>query len=541
MLLPSKSCYRPGEPVTIELSPAPVARRATVTRLGTTVATVDVASDADVVTLPALPEGGYAVRVTDPPDGTDPSEAQWTAVEVLADPVARMRYGFVASYPPDRDVADVQRFFRRLHLTAAQFYDWAYRHANLVGPTEYADPLGQPVSMATVRRLAAGLRDAGTAPLGYAAVYGVGEHEWPDWRQAALLAPDGTAYSLANFLSLVDPSDPAWLEHFTADLVRATTAGGFAGFHLDQYGFPRYATRPDGRLVDVAAAFDTLIRRVREALPEAVLVFNNVNDFPTWATSRSPQNATYIEVWPPHERLADLAATFSRAKALAPTRPAIAAAYQTVYAAQPVEVADTTTRLTMATLFSHGATQLLAGEAGNVLVDPYYVNNRRAEAGTLDLLARWYDLLVAAGDVLLGPDLHDITGSVAGSFNDEVDVVAPDGVPVTGHADAGVVWRRVVHTPYGLLVHLINLTGQDETGWDTPKKPLRPVSGLRLRVRRAGSATPTVRVADPDRGPAFTTIPTTTDGNHAHTPLPPLRAWQLVLVSYHAATEELPR
>ena len=38
-----------------------------------------------------LPEGGYAVRGRG--DGVR------TAVEVLADPVARMRYGFVAELP----------------------------------------------------------------------------------------------------------------------------------------------------------------------------------------------------------------------------------------------------------------------------------------------------------------------------------------------------------------------------------------------------------------------------------------------------------
>ena len=40
---------------------------------------------------------------------------------------------------------------------------------------------------------------------------------------------------------------------------------------------------------------------------------------------------------------------------------------------------DLATSFTMATLFSHGATQLLAGEAGRVLVDPYYVDNHVAE------------------------------------------------------------------------------------------------------------------------------------------------------------------
>lgn len=538
MLLPSKTCFPPGEPLIVEVTPDSVPRRALVTHLGDPVADVVVEPGAELVVLPALPEGGYAVHVTTDGDAT----GEWTAVEVLADPTTRLRYGFVAHFPPDRDTSAVLRLFRRLHLSAGQFYDWAYRHADLIGPAEYTDPLGQPVAVSTVRAFTDGLRGIGTAPLGYAAVYGVGKDEWPRWEHAAMLKPDGVVYSLEGFLWLVDPADPDWLAHFTADLVRATEVAGFAGFHLDQYGWPRHAVRRDGRLVDVAAAFDTLIRAVREALPEAVLMINNVNDFPSWVTTGSPQNATYTEVWPPHDRLADLAAMATRSRTLAPQRPAIAAAYQTVYATQPAATADVTTRLTMATLFSHGATQLLAGEAGNVLVDPYYVNSHPAGEATLDLLARWYDLLVAAGDVLLAPNLHDITRSVAGAFNDEVDVLAPDGVPVRGDAEAGAVWRRVVQTPHGMLVHLINLTGQSETGWDTPKAEPPVVSGLRLRVRRAGAGNPTVRVADPDRSPDFTALPVTADGDHAQAELPPLAVWQLVLISYRATSiQETPR
>ena len=35
-------------------------------------------------------------------------------------------------------------------------------------------------------------------------------------------------------------------------------------------------------------------------------MFNNVNDFPTWVTAHSRQDAVYIEVWEPHVGLGDL-------------------------------------------------------------------------------------------------------------------------------------------------------------------------------------------------------------------------------------------
>ena len=522
MLLPTKARYAPGETVVVELDPFGDERVLRVEHLGVEAGTVPVAAGASSVSLPPLAEGGYGVFL----DGAH------TAVEVLADPVARMRYGFIANFNDGRDVQGVLRHFRRLHLTAAQFYDWAYRHADLVGPDQtWSDPLGQTVSLDTVRALTDGLAAGATMPIGYAAVYGVGHAEWPAWRHAALQRPDGKPYDLGGFLSLVDPSDAGWLEHFTADLRRAVEVGGFAGFHLDQYGYPRRAVRPDGRVVDVAAAFDTLIRAVRDALPHARLIFNNVNDFPAWVTTSSPQDATYTEVWSPHDTLADIAAVAVRSRALAPDRPAVLAAYQSVFDKHPAAVADTTTRLTMATLFSHGATQLLAGEAGSVLVDPYYVRNHAADPSTLRMLADWYDLLVAAGDVLFGPAVHDISRSVAGEFNNETDVLGP--VPVSFDAVPGSVWRRITQTPQGTVVHLVNLVDQTETGWDTPKAPLSNVHGLRLRVRKVSSTPPTVVVADPDRGPRFTAVRLVDDSDdYLHADLPALHAWQIVLIRY---------
>lgn len=529
MLLPTKACFAPGEPVTLEVAPAEQDRRLRVTRLGVEVETSTVVAGRADVILSGLSEGGYGLALLATPEPDAPVVATG-AVEVLADPFARMRYGFVANFAPERDIDGVLRNFRRLHLTAAQFYDWAYRHADLVGPDPvWTDPLGQPVSLATVRALAAGFTANGTAPLGYAAVYGVGKHEWPQWEHAALLRPDGTVYTLADFLSIVDPSDPAWLAHFRADLARAVATVGFAGFHLDQYGFPRRAKRRDGTIVDLSVAFDAMIRGVREELPTAKLVFNNVSDFPIWVTTRSPQDATYTEVWEPHDTLADVAAVATRARTLAPDRPAVLAAYQSVFEKAPARQAELATKFTMATLFSHGATQLLAGEANNLLVDPYYVRNYTAEQSTLDMLAEWYDLLVAAGDVLMSPHNADITRSVVGELNGELDVFGR--VLISHEPRAGVVWRRVVQTPHGTVVHLINLVGQDETGWDTPKGEPSPLTGLRLRLRRVGTEVPAVLVADPDQGPEFVTVPTTVDGEYIEAELPALSVWQLVLIA----------
>ncbi len=520
--LPSRSIYCPDEPVVLDVGDEDMVT-VHVTHLGDPMRTVRAAGPA--IDIGVLPAGGYGIEVTDA-DG----RRQHTAVDVAADVRTRLRYGFVVDYSPGRDTGEVERLLRRLHLTAVQFYDWAYRHADLLGPDDgdYADALGQPVSPDTVRRLVDATHRAGADALGYAAVYGVGNEEWPTWEHDALQAPSGTPYGLGDFLRLVDPAAPDWLAHFCADLA-AARGFGFDGFHLDQYGYPKRAVRADGHPVDLADSFDTTIGRVRAEIPDARLVFNNVNDFPTWRTTASPQDATYIEVWPPHTGLADLAAVVTRARALAPTRPVVIAAYQSVYSAAGAAEADLATAFTMATLFSHGATQLLAGENGRLLVDPYYVRNHRAEPSTLEFLARWYDFLVEYGELLLEPTAADVTGSYAGDYNGDLDVAYP-AAQVDHRPRPGSVWRRVVEVDGRLVMHLINLTGQADTDWDSPRRrPGRPGTAT-LRVRRNGPGVPRIRIADPDGPLGLTPLQVTVEGDHAVASLPDPSVWQLVVL-----------
>ncbi|MFI7063092.1 glycoside hydrolase family 66 protein [Kribbella sp. NPDC050124] len=523
-LLPSRVRFAPDERVVVEARISGPST-ATVWHLGERVREVTGTGHLDLGTLPP---GGYGVEVV------TAAGVLRTAVEV--GDAGSLRYGFVASYSPGRDVGAVADNVRRLHLTGVQFYDWAYRHADLLGGgEEYDDALGQPVALGTVRELVESCHEVGAQSYGYAAVYAVGTAEWPSWQQLALLDPQGRPYALGDFLFLLDPAEPAWLAHFTKDLRQAVDEVGFDGFHLDQYGYPKRAVRPDGAVVDVAESFVTMIEQVRHALPEAQLVFNNVNDFPTWRTKHAPQDAVYIEVWAPHVTLNHLAAVVRRARG---DKPVVIAAYQHVYDSAPADQSDLATAFTMATLFSHGATHLLAGEADRILVDPYYVRNHPAAESTLALLKRWYDFLVEHVELLMPNELADVTGSYTSTYNDDCDVTYPD-TPVTDTATPGGVWRRVVQSGNRVVVHLINLTGQRDTVWDAARETPGDTGPGQLRVRRTGSGLPRVRVADPDRSARLVDVPVRIDGDHAVAELPAPHVWQLVLVDHVPAKETI--
>jgi len=522
-ILPTRGRFETGDSVELEIRGATSGELA-VFRLGEEVLRLSHA-DGSTITLGWLPEGCYGVEFT----STDGAEAR-TAVEVDAGDRERLRYGFVVDYSPGRDLAGIRDTIRRLHLTDIQFYDWAYRHADLLGGGEvYRDALDQPISLQTVRDLIGAVKDVGAAALGYAAVYAVGPNEWARWKHQALLTASGEPYALGDFLFLVDPAAEDWLASFTSQLRYSHTQLGFSGFHLDQYGYPKRALRADGEVVDVANSFVAAIHATRASLPGARLVFNNVNDFPTWASAGAEQDAVYIEVWEPNVTLGALAEIVNRAKSVSGGKPVAIAAYQRVYDSAPAIDADLATSFTMAALFSHGATQLLAGEADRILVDPYYVRNHLVEPSTADLLRRWYDFLVEHDEVLLAPGIVEATPSYAGAYNDDCDVRF-GSIPVSGVARAGTVWRRVTIAEGRLVVHLINLFGQDDELWDAPRKTPGPTGPGTPRFRRVGAGVPRVRIADPDATPRLRDIPVEIDGDYASAVLPEFSVWQVVVI-----------
>ncbi len=533
-LLPTCTSYRPAEPIGIEVRGLAGEATLSVWRLGQPMVEQPVRGDG-IVEFAALAAGGYGIELS-----AGAQQLARTAVEVVAEARSVLRYGFVVDYRPDRELTGVQDNLRRLHLTGVQFYDWAYRHADLMGGgLTYDDALGQPVSLATVRRLIAACHEVGSDALGYAAVYAVGPQEWPKWEHDALLSAAGEPYALGNFLFVLDPAAPDWLAHLRAELAQASAELGFDGFHLDQYGYPKRAHRPDGVRVEVAASFQTMIAGVREALPDSRLVFNNVNDFPTWSTGHAPQDAVYIEVWPPHVGLQHLAQVATRARAEAGGKPVVIAAYQHVYDSTEAELADLATEFTMATLWSHGVSHLLCGEADRILVDPYYVRNHQVSPATAALLQRWYDFAVEHAELLAPPGVRgavEVTGSYAGSYNDDLDVCYAE-VDVAHDARPGTVWRRITEVPDGdtasgdrLVLHLINLCGQQDTLWDAPRQPPADPGPATLRVRRVGTGLPRVRYADPDRQARLVDVQVRADGDFATAELPPPRLWQLVLI-----------
>ncbi|MCU1440367.1 MAG: hypothetical protein JWP85_1364 [Rhodoglobus sp.] len=530
-LIPDRAHYVPGASVRVEFDSAIDADAALiVTRLQREVLTLSVPAGSRSVDLGTFEPGGYGVRLG----------VAATAFDVSDSPFDRPRYGFIARLTDDVDVQAVTRNFRRLHLNLAQLYDWAYRHSTLMPPTEsYLDPLGMQRTLSAVQRMAGALSSSGTVPLGYSAVYAIGHDEVADWEGSILLRSDGERYRLGDdFLVLVDPAEPKWLEHYLGELERVVRETAIEGFHLDQYGWPKFAHRSDGAFVDLAASFVTLLEAVRDRLPEARFMFNNVNDFPTWATATTRQDATYVEVWDPHSELQDLAALAAAARALRPEHPLILSAYLPCYDGDESR-ANNAAALVMATAFSNGASHLLVGEDGNALTGPYYPVNHRLSPASIDFFVPWYDFPVRYGDLFYDPAQVDVTESFTGGINGDIVF---SGAAFSTKAEAGTVWTRVVRTTAGLVVHLIDLTAQTETVWHAGKSDPGTLAGIATEVAPigAGATVYFASVGAPDLVPLRVSGSSASSHADALTAsqssvsfeLPEFRAWAFLLIPW---------
>ena len=83
-----------------------------------------------------------------------------TAFDIAEDMNASLRYGFLSDFG-ERDIdSEAVSWLRKLHINVIQYYDWSYRHDDLVSKEQqYTDMMGKKISMDTVRKK---IREAGS-------------------------------------------------------------------------------------------------------------------------------------------------------------------------------------------------------------------------------------------------------------------------------------------------------------------------------------------------------------------------------------------
>lgn len=459
-----------------------------------------------------------------------------TACDVVSSEKDIVRYGFLSDFSREHGHADLD-FMRDLHINAVQFYDWMYRHDQLISPENtYEDPLGRPTDLSVIKQKIERAKSDRIRPFAYGAIYAATPalfHEHPDW---GLYALDGSPLLFDSWLHFMNVStDSKWSEYIISQFEDAIDLG-FMGIHMDTYGFPKVVSDKNGKTFSLADTFFSLInrtdRRVCSKGKENGVIFNAVNNWPIERIAQSRQDSIYIEVWPPHDTYQDLYRLIREARMLGGKHVILAAymhPFKDAETAEDTRAAERSLLLTQAVINSSGGTQLVFGEEQGVLCDSYYVNYAHMEEPFTETIRRYQDHLVRYADLLYNDTGMDVSMTASGGINDDIRFgssnasFSPNGKPNT-------VWTIIREKDERLTINLINLLGQDDL-WNTPKNTINPVKDIRM-IFRLDRKVKGIYAASPDSHEDILTLPfhmtKTNRGRQYECRLPALHIWSTV-------------
>jgi dextranase len=446
---------------------------------------------------------GYGVKAEALEESGNVLAVAHSAFDVLPHWTAYPRYGFLTDFTPGRDdISETLLELARYHINGLQFYDWLYRHDQLLPPdTVYRDPLGRSLSLDIVEGFIKAAHDWGMAAMPYLAVYAASLPFWSSHPEWALYDLEGKPLKFEEFLGLMDPSPGSpWTRHLLGQCAEVLLALPFDGLHVDQYGDPKEARDSAGRLVNIPEAFAAFVHELKAAHSQSTVVFNAVGNWPIEQLATSSQDFVYIEIWPPDVYYRDVARIATEARSLSGDRPVVIALYLPADRPENVYLAD-------ALLYSLGATRIELGEGGRLLTDPYFPKHEPLTNELRTSLRRMADFAIRYEE-LIGPS----AGRLA-----NLRVRAPAGVRA-----------HVRSCPGWLTLCLVNMTGLGEPRWDEVVPKPQPLTSLPIQI---ALATPVRRAwwASPDHdNPGLSPLPVETDGAALNLTIPELGRWAII-------------
>lgn len=476
-----KCAYRPQESVgLILLCDAPQSVTVEVTHLDQLVLlkSVTLTPGKNLLSLGTFPLGGYAVQ----------AQGQTSAFDVVNKLTEVPRYGFVSNFTTIDD--DHEAIFEQMndyHLTTIQFYDWMYRHDDLINEdTVYADFFGREIDNRILKDKIRLCHKYGMFAVAYGAIYGA-EHDYFDHHKDELMyRTDKKFFALLDQIGMMDISiERPWSKHIIEEFKKAITIKDFDGIHLDQYGFPKYALRHDGSLLDFEAELPKFINEVLTQLkglkPELFIDFNYVNNWPIETIAHSKQDVVYIEVWNPNNTYEDLRRIIVESKLRAPGKPVVLAAYLPPFKEQKDPLRCESGALLMHAICSSlGAYNLLYGEYNGILSNAYYVDYKRYRPEFGLIVKEYLDFIVKYSELLYS-DKVDLSYTSFGGY-DGTNTDFYINKPTSIKAEPGSLYAVLSRAKDYSLINLINLSNQTESVWYDDKAVPNPVLNTTIRI-----------------------------------------------------------
>jgi dextranase len=424
-----------------------------------------------------------------------------------------MRYGFLSDFylKDSGDIEDIKSL-RKLHLNLIQFYDWMYKHDELVPPVdEFKDLMGRTLSFKVVLDKIKACHKYGMKAMAYGAVYAASKDFYETHKDWALFNSSDKPVSFIDIFQIMNISkDCPWHWHIINEYKKAIEKADFDGIHMDTYGFPKIAISKinvNSKIEYLEDLFPVLIndakKELRKVKEDVCLIFNNVGNWPLNTVAKADQEAMYIEVWKPYERYHHLKEIITAAKHLSDGKPVILAAYLKPFM-EEIEIAkaETSALIATAVISANGAYHLLMGEKNGVLTQGYYVDYSTISESFFETIRKYYDFGVRYENILYDNELRDVSMTHLEGDNLEYKI---ENLDYSTYGEADKVWVIAREKPTLKTINFVNLTGNQEDFWNKGKDKPRIIKdvvvnvSIELKIKNVFIASPDIESGRPQK------------------------------------------
>ncbi|MGN0115310.1 MAG: glycoside hydrolase family 66 protein, partial [Acutalibacteraceae bacterium] len=480
-----------------------------------------------------------------------------TAIDCSSDISVFPRYGYVGEYDGDATKTEqtantVSLLSKKYHINAYQFYDWQWRHDDYVKydesgnvAKEWDDLFQRKISSDTVKAYISAAQNCGSKALAYVQSYSAREN----YEEHGVSPEDGLykdrTHSQQWMLDFGDtklyqfnPGSENWQKKMISEYKKIVNDMGFDGLQIDQLGNNGTMYSYDRKIVDYGKGFAELVNATKTALnlnnqKKSTITFNMVGGWPADNILSSTTNTdfNFSELWGEHNSYNSVRNWTERARTDG-NKAFVLAAYLNYYD-NPEDGAfsEPSMRLTNATISASGASHIEIGAKENeitMLCNEYYPNTRlKLNSSHLEALKNYYDFITAYENLLYDNDIDYYADNT----------LEIDGVDISKNASAGKVWYMTRQNEKYDIIHLINLTGEDDDNWRNVTSTPQTKTDLKAKYYLSNNDTAKgVYLASPDSDSCESrtvefTQGSDDNGKYIEFTLPSLEYWDMVYIS----------
>jgi dextranase len=370
--------------------------------------------------------------------------------------------------------------------------------------------MGKSNFLPCVRKKIDACHKRGMGAMAYGAVYAASREFWEahkDWGLYAL--PEKPLVFINTFYFMNIGRACPWHDHIIQQYREAISKVGFDGIHMDTYGYPKSALNAKGKVCNLAEQLPRLIEDTNAQLSacglKPRLIFNNVGAWPVEATMDAHQEAVYIEVWPPYERLYHLKELIL--KALPAGKPVVLAAYIAPFRLESEERALYCALINSFAINASGATQIFLGEENGVLTQGYYADHTILTPWQSRCIRDYQDFFVRYQELLFDRELRDVT--MTHCCWDNMEYLCD--TPFSAYGEPDKLWLILRESAAVKLVAMVNLCGNGEDYWNRGKEKPNTLHSITFHILVIGRVENVFYATPDDNGGNAVSLPFSLD------------------------------